>query len=268
MRSALPTIVTNYSKTFFRGIYMANTVAILNLKGGVGKTTTTLNLGKALSLKGKRVLVVDNDPQANLTNGLGIEVPERSIYHTYRHKEAVPIVGIGERYHLVPSQLSLASIEHEVDSSIYRYNILQEALATFQDAYDFILIDCPPSLGVFTINAVTAANSYVITTQMASYSIDGLFEATRLIEGEVKKGLNRGIALMGVLITQYFSNRIASDVAMEKLTHNFKGKIFDVRIRHTTKFREAELSGEDIFTYDAHCHGATDYMKLAEEILN
>ncbi|MBT31622.1 MAG: chromosome partitioning protein [Thalassobius sp.] len=245
---------------------MAEIVSILNLKGGVGKTTTTINLGKALSLCGKKVLVIDNDPQANLTHGVGIENPETTIYHTYKFKEGLAVYEVDKNFSVVPSQLSLASIENEVDSSIYRYNILKDVLAPVSEKYDFILIDCPPSLGVYTINAVTASTKYIITTQTASYSIDGLFEAIKLIEGEIKKGLNKDIELLGVLITQYFTNRIASDVALEKLENKFEGKIFKTKIRHTTKFREAELSGEDIFSYDKQCYGAVDYMGLAKEI--
>lgn len=246
---------------------MAEIVSILNLKGGVGKTTTAINLGKALSRLKQRVLVIDNDSQANLTHGLGFNNFEKSIYHTYKDKITLPILKEDEFFHIVPSQLALASIESEVESDINRYYILADAIEPLKQVYDFIFIDCPPSLGVYTINAITSSTKYLITTQTDRFSIDGLLEVNRFINSKIKKRLNSEIELMGVLITLYIQNTVATDIGLEELEKHFPGKILNTRIRHTTKFKESTIAGEDIFTYDPKGNGANDYKSLAAEIL-
>ncbi|UZR97815.1 ParA family protein [Chondrinema litorale] len=246
---------------------MAEIVSILNLKGGVGKTTTAINLGKALSRLKKKVLVIDNDSQANLTHGLGFTDFSKSVYHTYKDKESLPILQEDEFFHIVPSQLALASIESEVESDINRYYILADAIESVKKKYDFVLIDCPPSLGVYTINAITTSTKFLITTQTDRFSIDGLLEVYRFINNKIKKRLNSNIELMGVLITLFIQNTVATDIGLEELEKHFPGKILHTRIRHTTKFKESTIAGEDIFTYDPKGKGAHDYENLALEIL-
>ncbi len=245
---------------------MTTVLSVLNLKGGVGKTTTCINLGKALSLRKKRVLLIDSDPQANLTEGLGIQQAERTLFHTYKEEGALPIVPLNDFLHVVPSELNLATIEHEIEGNINRYYLLKDSLQAAKAAYDFVLIDCPPSLGVYTINGITASTHYLITAQAARYSITGLRSIKDLIDHKIRQRLNPDIRPLGILITG-LTKTIAADISIEEIQSDYADELFTTRIRQATKFVESQLAGEDIFTYAAGSNAAKDYEALAKEIL-
>ncbi len=241
-------------------------IAVVNHKGGVGKTTTTLNLGKALSLQKKKVLVIDIDPQANLSQSLGVEDPERSIYHSITERSALPILPIGKSFDLVPSSLDLSGAEVKLISEVNGYFRLREALEPIKDNYDFILIDCPPSLGVLTINALIASLEVIVVIQSQYLAIKGLNTIMDLID-ELRRNLNSNLKIKGMLLTQV-NRTVVSRTIVETVEGAHQEKVFQTQIRQNVSLIEASTVGEDIFTYDANSNGAKDYQKLAKEILS
>lgn len=258
-------LLLNYGFQEFTKKITARVISVLNLKGGVGKTTTTINLGKALSLQGKKVLLIDSDPQANLTEGLGIQA-EKSLYHAYKEKEELPIVKLNDNFHVCPSELNLGAIENEIDSNIDRYYVLSDLIVKKRDEYDFILIDCPPSLGVYTINAIVASTHFISTVQAASYAVSGLHSVWTLIEEKIKKRLNTELQCLGILIT-FVTKTIVNDTWIEALKDEYQNNVFTTSINQTIKFQEASTIGTDIFSYDASCQGAKYYEELGSEVL-
>lgn len=258
-------LLLNYGFQEFAKKVTTNVISILNLKGGVGKTTTTINLGKALSLQGKKVLLIDSDPQANLTEGLGIQ-SQKSLYHAYKEKTQLPILQLTENFHVCPSELDLGTIENEIDASIDRYYVLSDLIFKKRDEYDFILIDCPPSLGVYTINAIVASNNFIATVQAASYAVSGLHSVWNLIDDKIKKRLNPHIQCLGILIT-FVTKTIVNDTWIDDIRQQYQQNVFATCIHQTIKFQEAATIGTDIFTYDHTSQAAKYYQELAIEVL-
>ncbi|MCS6795204.1 MAG: ParA family protein [Raineya sp.] len=247
---------------------MQKTIAIINHKGGVGKTTTTLNLGKALSLLGKKVLLVDIDPQANLSQSLGIEEPEQNIYTAiFSNHQDLPIFEFNNNLSLLPSSLDLSEAELKLQKEVNGYFKLKKLLSSVQqNRYDFILIDCPPSLSILTLNSLIAANYAMIVVQSEYLATKGLQTIISLID-ELKENLNPNLKIMGMLITQIDRTIIRQQVA-EQLRQVYKGRVFETVIRNNVAITEASAMKMDIFSYNDKSIGATDYMNLAKEILN
>jgi chromosome partitioning protein len=256
-------------------------IAIVNQKGGVGKTTTTCNLGAALAETGRRILLVDLDAQAHLTFHLGVDnaTLEMSMYDvmTGRAGVAEALVGRGERLDLVPSHIDLAGAEIELVSQLARERILQDALAACRDQYDYVLIDCPPSLGLMTLNALVAADDILITLQPHVLALQGI---SKLIEtaGLVHSRLNSRLRIMGVVFCMFdgrttLSGEVLADVnsyfsrASEDQSLMGGTRVYETRIRRNIKLAEAPGFGRTILEYDATSHGAADYRQLAEEFL-
>lgn len=243
----------------------ANIISIINHKGGVGKTTTTLNLGKAFSLKGKRVLIIDNDPQANLSQSLGFEENEKNLYHAMCEDAELPIISIAENYDLVPADLDLSEAELRLQSDVNGYFTLRKLLSTHVDHYDYVLIDCPPSLGILTLNALIASDRAIVVVQSEYLAVKGLQTIFNLV-GKIQENLNSKLEILGMLLTQInrtvFRKSIASTVR-----DLYENKVFDTTIRQNITLAEASAQGMDIFTFDTNCFGAQDYMSLADEIL-
>lgn len=246
---------------------MARIIALVNHKGGVGKTTTTLNLGKALSLQNQKVLIIDIDPQANLSQSVGIDEPKLSVYHTLCDENVLYIQEIAKNFDISPAELQLSSAEMKLQAEhIKGYFKLKKAIELIQSQYDYILIDCPPSLGVLTINALTACNSLIIVMEPQYLSIKGLETIMDLYEN-IKETINFELKICGFLFTRY-NKTVVSKSIIEQINQQYPSKVFKTIIRQNVAINEASINRKDIFTYDSTSIGAEDYTKLSKEIIN
>lgn len=248
---------------------MSKIISISNHKGGVGKTTSTLNIGAALNKLGKKVLLIDLDPQANLSQSLGVVEPALTIYHALKGEESLynmAPVNIAKGLDLIPSSLDLSGAEIELVGEMAREYILRGQLEPLKTKYDYILIDCPPSLGLLTINALTASDAILIPLQAHYLALQGLAKLTQIIE-KISKGLNKGLILGGVFITQFDSRKILNRDVASTIEEHLKEKVFKTKIRENIALAEAPSQGLDVFRYAPKSKGAEDYLKLAKEII-
>jgi len=241
-------------------------ITIAMHKGGVGKTTTCANLGSALAQLKKKVLLVDLDPQNNLTSCFGLKNLEKDIYGALKNFYPVPVVNIRKNLDIIPSSLDLSGAEIEFASEAGREFILKEKLEHLKKKYDYILIDCPPSLGLLTVNALTAAEKVIMPLQAQFLAVHGLSKLTDIIE-KVEIRLNPGLKLDGVIITQYDKRKVLNRNIADSVKKNFKSAVFNSVIRENVSLAEAPYAGKDIFEYAPKSKGAEDYMELAKEIL-
>ncbi|MEM6892459.1 MAG: AAA family ATPase [Bacteroidota bacterium] len=250
---------------------MGKIIAIANQKGGVGKTTTTVNLAASLGVLEKRVLLIDADPQANATSGLGIEVDsvEKGTYQLLEHTMGLDEVIIptdSPNVDLIPAHIDLVAIEIELVDKDNREYMLKEALGSIGDRYDFILIDCAPSLGLLTLNALTAADSVMIPIQCEYFALEGLGKLLNTVKS-VQKIHNNDLDIEGMLLTMYDSRLRLSNQVVEEVKKHFADMVFDTIIQRNVRLSEAPSYGESIIKYDASSKGATNYLNLANEIL-
>jgi chromosome partitioning protein len=242
--------------------------AFANQKGGVAKTTTTLNLAVALSESGHRVLCVDLDPQGNLTMSQGIDpdTVERSLYHVLVEKVPIREIVMKREIDLAPASIDLAGAEIAMSTQIGRERSLQKALATVSDDYDFVCIDTPPSLGLLTINALTAADKVIVPVQCEYLSMRGLVQLQNTLE-MIRENLNPEVQIEGILPTMLDTRTIHAKEAVEILEENFGDLVFKSRIRKAIKFAEAPVKGSSVLKYDPQSNAAQCYRDLAEEVL-
>jgi chromosome partitioning protein len=245
-------------------------IAIVNQKGGVGKSTTTVNLGAALALLGQRVLVVDIDPQGNTTSGLGID--KRSLasdsYEVLLNdvpiEQALVDSGVTDLT-VLPATINLAGAEIELVSSLARETRLKRALAEVAERFDYIFIDCPPSLGLLTINALTAANEVLIPVQAEYYALEGLSQLTTIV-ARVRDTLNPSLRITGLLVTMFDGRtRLATEVLDEVNTH-FPAQVFQTQIPRNVRLSEAPSYGKPAVLFDVRSRGAQAYIALAREV--
>jgi chromosome partitioning protein len=250
---------------------MGHILAIANQKGGVGKSTTAVNLGACLAEAGKRVLVVDLDPQGNASSGMGIDKgkAEKTIYEALVNDE--PVAGIiqateQENLSVLPSAIRLAGAEVELVSAVSRETRLKQALDPIAADYDYILIDCPPSLGLLTLNALTAAQAVMIPMQCEFYALEGLSQLTNTIQ-LVRKHLNPGLEILGVVLTMVDARLTATQQIAQEIQQYFTKKLFETTIPRTVRLSEAPSHGQPITLYDRKSKGANAYRDLAREVL-
>ncbi len=245
---------------------MANIIAFANHKGGVGKTTSVASIGAALARKGKRTLVVDLDAQQNLTSCfINEEEVEVSVYHALTNKAALPIVKVKDNMELVPSSLEMSLADIELSTRIAREAILKNLLETIAEDYDFILLDCPPSLGIITTNALAAAQAVYIPLTAEALPLKGMRMLDEMIEG-VRASINHGLKLGGVFVTRY-NNRNLNNAILESIRGKYGEVAFNTKVRENISIAESPLTGKDIFEYAPGSNGAKDYDTLTDEIL-
>lgn len=247
---------------------MAKIIAFSNHKGGVGKTTSTVNIGVGLSrLFNKNVLVIDMDPQANLTQSLGVASNHpHNIYGALTGSYGLNPIVVAPKLDIIPATLDLSGAEVELSTETGREFILRELLAPINDQYDFILIDTPPSLGLLTVNALTASDYLYIPLQAQYLALQGLTKLMEVME-RVRKRLNRGLSLGGVFITQYDNRKVLNREIAQTIREHFKDKVFQTMIRDNIALAEAPSTGKDIFSYNSRSNGAEDYQELCREIV-
>ena len=245
---------------------MTKIISIINHKGGVGKTTTTANLGGALTQKGYRVLLVDLDGQANLTMSLGLNSDlNETIYSSMKSGKDFPVYKNKEGLEIVPSCLDLSAIETELMNEPVRELILKSLLENIRDRYDYILIDCPPSLSLLSLNALTASDGIIIPVQAQYLAMRGMDKLVNIIN-KVKSRINPSLSIYGILITMYDGRTNLNKSISEIVEETFHGKVFTTYIRNNINLAEAQANGKDIFHYDSKCNGAIDYMNLCNEL--
>ena len=251
---------------------MARVMAVANQKGGVGKTTTAVNLSSCLAVAEKKTLLVDIDPQANSTSGIGLDKTklESSVYDVLiGRKNMADVILPTDLTHLnmAPSSISLVGAEVEMVGMLSREKVLSFALTGIVDKYDYVIIDCPPSLGLLTINALTAANSVIIPIQCEYYALEGLGQLIHTIQ-LVQKNLNPSLEIEGVLLTMYDGRLNLSRQVADEARKFFRNRVYSTVINRNVRLSEAPSFGKPIIMYDILSTGAENYMALAKEVLN
>jgi chromosome partitioning protein len=250
---------------------MGKVIAIVNQKGGVGKTTTAINLAASIALGGKDILVIDTDPQGNLTSGLGVnrEDLSSSLYDVFAGQCTLEdvVVGTGvDHLYLVPSSLDLLGVELELVSRERRELVLSEALAGIRDRYQYVLIDCPPSLGLLTLNNLVAADSVIVPVQCEYYSLEGLGLLSRTLT-LVRSSLNPGLDIEGIVLTMFDTRNSLSHQVAAEVRKFFAEKVYETSIPRNVTLGEAPSHGKPALLYDARSKGAQSYLSLAMEVL-
>lgn len=251
---------------------MSRIIAIANQKGGVGKTTTNVNLSACLASLGKKVLTIDIDPQGNTTSGLGIDKNriEKSIYDVIINgvsaKETIHHTDY-DNLDIIVSKIQLAGAEIELVPMMARETILKRALEEVKDDYDYILIDCPPSLGLITINSLTAADTLLVPIQCEYYALEGLTQLLSTFE-LVRKNLNTNLEIEGVVLTMFDSRTNLSIQVVDEVKKHFRNKVYTTIIPRNVRLGEAPSHGVPVIVYDPKCAGAEAYMDLAQEMID
>ena len=250
---------------------MGKIIAIANQKGGVGKTTTTINLAASLGVLEKKVLLIDADPQANASSGLGIDVESvengtyRLLEHSITAKEAI-VATNSPNVDIIPAHIDLVAIEIELVDKEEREYMLKKAIESLKESYDYILIDCAPSLGLLTLNALTASDSVIIPIQCEYFALEGLGKLLNTIKS-IQKIHNPSLDIEGLLLTMYDSRLRLSNQVVEEVKKHFDKMVFKTIIQRNVRLGEAPSYGESIISYDAGSKGANNYLSLAQELI-
>ncbi len=246
---------------------MSKIIAIAMHKGGVGKTTSAVNISSGLAINKKRTLLIDLDPQSNASVSFNIANPDRDIYGALKNKYDLPIIKIKDNLDIVPASLDLSAAEVELITEVGREVLLKRKLEKIYNNYDYILIDCPPSLGLLTLNALVAADSVLIPLQAQYLALHGMTKLMDIINKVKLSGLNSSLSIEGLFLTLYDDRQVLNKTILKTIRNNFQGNIFKTNIRKNIALAEAPYKGMDIFTYDGTSNGAKDYYNLVNEIL-
>lgn len=241
-------------------------IVVVNNKGGIGKTTSVQNIGAYLALKGFKTLLIDLDPQTNLTECFACFNEELSIYDSFSKNTPLNVVKVKENLFLVPSSLELQGIEREISDKMRREEILNKLIKPIINDYDYCVMDCPPALGLVTINALAAADDVIIPMEAEYLAYRGI-ETIRDMIKEVKEEINPGLNILGVFFTQYKPSLMLSKEIKKEVSKTFGAALFESTIRVNISLAECQSNGKDIFAYAPESNGASDYQALVEEIL-
>ncbi|MFT6698618.1 MAG: chromosome partitioning protein [Porticoccaceae bacterium] len=250
---------------------MGKIIAIANQKGGVGKTTTSINLAASLGVLEKKVLLIDADPQANASSGLGIDVDSvefgtyQVLEHTISAKETI-VKTTSPNVDIIPAHIDLVAIEIELVDKEDREYMLKKSLIEIRDDYDYIIIDCAPSLGLITLNSLVAADSVIIPIQCEYFALEGLGKLLNTIKS-IQNIHNADLDIEGLLLTMFDSRLRLSNQVVDEVRKHFSSMVFDTIIRRNTRLGEAPSYGESIIAYDATSKGAINYLNLAQELI-
>lgn len=250
---------------------MSKIIAVANQKGGVGKTTTSINLSACIAYRGKKVLLIDLDPQGNATTGLGIDkrINKNSVYDVIINEMPINEVTVNtpqDNLILCPSSISLAGAEIELVSMLSRENRLKYAISYIENDYDYIFIDCPPSLGLITLNALTAADTVLVPIQCEYFALEGLSQLMDTVK-LVQKHLNRSLKVEGVVLTMFDARTNLSIEVAEEVRKHFTNKVYQTLIPRNVRLSEAPSYGLPIILYDKDSKGSEAYLKLADELI-
>ena len=250
---------------------MGKIIAIANQKGGVGKTTTSVNLAASLGVLEKKVLLIDADPQANATSGLGVDVESVEIgsYQLIEHSataEECIIKTTAPNVDIIPAHIDLVAIEIELVDKDEREYMLKKAIEHLKSSYDYILIDCAPSLGLLTLNALTASDAVIIPIQCEYFALEGLGKLLNTVKS-VQKIHNKDLDIEGMLLTMYDQRLRLSNQVVDEVKKHFEAMVFDTIIQRNVRLSEAPSYGESIINYDAASKGASNYLSLAHELI-
>jgi chromosome partitioning protein len=246
---------------------MCRVISFSNHKGGVGKTTSVVNIGAGLALQERKVLMIDLDPQANLTISFGVPETENNIYNAFGNETETEIVTVKKNLFLIPSSSQLAAVEiNSQNGNNHELNIIN-LIEPMTSSYDYILIDCPPSLGLLTLNAFAASDEVIIPIQPHFLAVKGLAKIIEVVNN-IKTSINRKVEISGVFVTMYDNRKILHKDVLDTIIMYFEDRVFKTKVRNNIALAEAPVAGKDIFEYANESNGAFDYARIVLEIID
>jgi len=245
---------------------MSRVISISNHKGGVGKTTSVVNIGAGLAYKGRKVLLIDLDPQANLTISFGVSEAEHSVYDAYTNGQSLQPINIRNNLDIIPASAELAAAEIELNTETNQESNISNLIKPIRNDYDYILIDCPPSLGLLTLNAFAASDEVIIPIQPHFLAVKGLAKIIEVVNG-IKTTLNKKVEISGVFVVMYDRRKILHQDVLDTVIMYFADRVFNAKVRMNIALAEAPAVGQDIYEYAPESNGAFDYGRIVNEVI-